>query len=236
MDADSIILNPAIPAAIFLPPSDLEDIHVVAAKDQNGLNTGIFFLHVHPWTVDMLVEAIAHPLYRPEIDLGTSPDQLAMAMIFNQTEGGPEGRGYKDGVVYLPRPWINTYEWSHAYEGKRGDLLVHFPGMQGERWVHMSNWLDIVETTPEKWEVPLEETEYLNRTTAFWTEFRGAREAALQAEMALEGQPLDAGESTRAAIASLRQVLQEEADNPEAIRRRLEDLEAAARWDQLLRK
>jgi hypothetical protein len=35
-----------------------------------------------------------------------------------------------------------------AYEGKRGDLLVHFPGLEERRWPHMAKWLNIVETTP----------------------------------------------------------------------------------------
>ncbi|KAL1846735.1 hypothetical protein Plec18170_009025 [Paecilomyces lecythidis] len=236
VDADSIILNPAIPAEAFIPPSDLDNIHVVASKDQNGLNTGIFFLHVHPWSVDMLVETIALPLYRPDIDLGTSPDQLAMGLIFNQTEGGPSGRGYKAGVVYLPRPWINTYEWSHAYEGKKGDMLVHFPGMQEERWTHMSNWLDIVEMTPQEWEVPFEETEYPNRTKQFWGQYRTVRDTALRVEKALDERPSDARESTRAAISSLWEALQEEADNPQLLRQRLETLEEAATLDRVLSK
>jgi hypothetical protein len=36
-------------------------------------------------------------------------------------------------------------------------------------------WLDIIELMPEEWEIPLEETEYLNQTTAFWTRLRTAR-------------------------------------------------------------
>ncbi|KAJ9266752.1 CAZyme family GT34 [Paecilomyces variotii] len=234
VDADSIILNPAIPAETFLPPFDLDNVHVVASKDQNGLNTGIFFLHVHPWSVDMLVEAIALPLYQPDIDLGTNPDQLAMALVFNQIDGGPSGHGYKDGVVYLPRPWINAYEWSHAYEGKKGDMLVHFPGMQEERWTHMSNWLDIVEMTPQKWEVPFEETEYPNRTNQFWAQYRTSRDVALRVEKALDEQPSNAAESTRTAISSLWKALQEEADNSHVVRQRLESLEEAAKLDQVL--
>jgi hypothetical protein len=230
VDADSIIINPAVPAEIFLPPSDLNEIHMVASKDQNGLNTGIFFLHVHPWTVSMLVEALAHPLYRPEIDLGRSADQEAMARLAQKTTGGPDGQGYKEGVVYLPRPWINTYEWLHAYEGKKGDMLVHFPGLEEARWSHMEKWLDIVEQTPLEWEVPLDQTDYPNKTTVFWTQFRIARDTANRVEKDLQSAAAaseNTGTARSAAVARLRNALQEDADDLDLVQQRLEELYAA---------
>ncbi|KAF7172144.1 hypothetical protein CNMCM5623_004398 [Aspergillus felis] len=59
VDADSIILNGAIPAEIFLSPSDLDNVHLVATKDHNGLNAGVIFLHVHPLTINMIIESLA---------------------------------------------------------------------------------------------------------------------------------------------------------------------------------
>ncbi|KAG2026321.1 hypothetical protein GB937_001830 [Aspergillus fischeri] len=40
----------------------------------------------------------------------------------------------------------------------------------------MSKWVDINEMLPEELEDPLEETEYLNQATAFWTRLGTARE------------------------------------------------------------
>ncbi|EAW14977.1 uncharacterized protein ACLA_003900 [Aspergillus clavatus NRRL 1] len=230
VDADSIILNGAIPADLFIPPSDLKDIHLVATKDHNGLNTGIMFLHIHPWTINMLVESLAYPLYLPNETLGRSMDQESMARVLNQTTGGPKGEGYVDGLVYVPRTWINTYEWTHAYEGKRGNLLVHFPGLEEHRWSHMSKWLDIVEITPTRWEVPLEETQYLNETTAFWTRVRTAMETMALMEKKIDAMPnktdSQRGEIERidVAVRALRKALHEEADNVGMVQERLDYL------------
>jgi len=223
VDADSIILNNDIPVEIFLPPSDLKDIHLVTAQDQNGLNTGIMFLHVHPWSISFLTETMGYPLYLPEIDLGRSADQEGMRRILNKTTGGPNGQGYADGVAYLPRPWINTYEWDFAYEGKKGDLLVHFPGLEERRWPHMAKWLDIVEMKPHEWELPLEETGYLNRTAMYWSQLRSAKDSVKLVEKRVQS-----GETvswnTKEAAAALKKALREESDNMELVQQRLEGL------------
>jgi hypothetical protein len=225
VDADSIILNSDIPAEIFLPPSDLKDIHLVAAQDQNGLNTGIMFLHVHPWTISFLTETMGYPLYLPEIDLGRSADQEGMRRVLNKTTGGPKGQGYADGVAYLPRPWINTYEWDWAYEGKKGDFLVHFPGLEERRWPHMAKWLDIVEMTPHEWVLPLEETGYLNKTALYWSQFRSAKTGIELAEEKLHSGAAVSGD-TKEAIGALKKALHEDSDNMDLVQQKLQGLDA----------
>ncbi|KXG51868.1 Galactosyl transferase [Penicillium griseofulvum] len=228
VDADSIILNNDIPVEIFLPPSDLKDIHLVASQDQNGLNTGIMFLHVHPWMISFLTETLGYPLYLPNIDLGRSADQESMRRVLNKTTGGPKGQGYADGVSYLPRPWINTYEWDWAYEGKRGDLLVHFPGLEERRWPHMAKWLNIVETTPQEWNLPLEETGYINKTTMYWSQIRSAKESIKSAEKKLlsgvSGEALS--RSTNETAGALKNILREKSDNMELVQQQTQDLNA----------
>ncbi|KGO43105.1 Galactosyl transferase [Penicillium expansum] len=226
VDADSIILNNDMPVEIFLPPSDLKDIHLVATQDQNGLNTGIMFLHVHPWMINFLTETMGYPIYLPQIDLGRSADQESMRRVLNKTTGGTDGQGYADGVSYLPRPWINTYEWDWAYEGKRGDLLVHFPGLEERRWPHMAKWLNIVETTPQKWNLPLEETGYINKTTTYWSQIRSAKESLKSAEKKLQSGEAMSGNTTKKAISALKNALREKSDNMELVQQRLQDLNA----------
>ncbi|KAG8418380.1 hypothetical protein J3458_005799 [Metarhizium acridum] len=230
VDADSIIINPAIPAEIFLPPPDMADIHVVASRDHNGLNTGIIFLRVHPWTVTMLTETIGYPLHHPEADLGRNADQDVMAGIFNKSAGGPDGKGYADAVVYMPRPLINAYEFSHGFEGDKGSLLVHFPGLEDVRWSRMAQWLDTVEKTPLEWELPLEQTGYVNQTNVFWSQVRGARTAISSTERRLpsldnaaEGKAGHVDDLKRA-LGLLKAALRDEADDLELMRQRLDEI------------
>lgn len=209
IDADLIIINPLVPLEVFLPEPDFPDIHFVGNKDQNGLNTGTCFIHVHEWTVRAFTKAMGYPMFRPDIDLGYSVDQEAMAHVFNETE-------FRDGVMYMPRPWFNTYEFHHAYEGKKGDLLVHFPGLFDERWQHMSDWLEVVEKDPDEWAVKFEDTDYPDKISKFWTEIRRARTIKQQAEERLALAPNWADE-VAPKLEHLQQVLWDETDSLDAV-------------------
>lgn len=232
VDADSLIVNPAVPFEVFLPPPDLDDIHLIGTKDQNGFNSGIIFFRVHPWTVSFLAETIAYPMCRPDEDLGYSFDQEAMARLLRRADGPPASPIYADQTVFMPRPWINTYEFHHAYEGNRGDMLVHFPGLEDDRAPHMEKWLGELETNQQYWEVPLDETEYPNRTKTFWKDIREARNAAnvVQEAIALapEGTPTA---SRREALAYLRHILRTESDNADKIHEAMDVLNAAIAQD-----
>ncbi|KAJ5757108.1 Galactosyl transferase [Penicillium nucicola] len=218
VDADSIILNNDVPAEVFLPPSDLKDIHLVTAKDQNGLNTGIMFMHVHPWTISFLTETLGYPLFHSKIDLGRSADQEAMGRVLNKTTEGPAGQGYASGVAYLPRPWINTYEQ------ERGDLLVHFPGLEERRWPHMAKWLDIVEMTPQKWNLPLEKTGYLTKTAAYWSQIRDAKNKIRIGEQVVQAGNARSSPEIKQGVDALKKVLLEDSDEVDRIQQRISDL------------
>lgn len=203
-DADSIIINPQIAVESFLPPNDVGEYHVLATKDQNGLNTGIFFLRVHQWSVNMLLRAIATPMFRPDIDLGFSVDQTAMALLFNETDN-------KDHILYQPRTWYNTYEFHHAYEGKEGDLLVHFPGLFDDRAQHMRDWLEVVEGPGgNKWQMPFRKTAYPGRIEEFWKLIRMGRLRIDDAPSLLRG--IVATTEAEEAILHLQNVMHDETD------------------------
>lgn len=150
-------------------------------------------------------------MYKPDVDLYTSPDQLAMAYIFNET-------AFSDAILYQPRVWYNTYEWHHAYEGKRGNLLVHFPGLEDDRWPHMDKWLDVVERSPAAWEVPLEQTFYPNETFAFWSTLREARATLKEAQQFGEEREWQVSEWIREGVDKLKAVLAYETDNLDVVR------------------
>ncbi|KAG9951481.1 glycosyltransferase family 34 protein, partial [Aureobasidium melanogenum] len=239
VDADSIILNPNIPADIFLPPREFSHINIVAARDIQGLNTGVFFVRVHPWTISMFVDGMAFPLCNPKIELGNDADQAAMARTVEKSSGGPDGYGFKRGIVYLPRKLFNSYELPgymrdgrkdvlrnftgfvspHAFEGQKGDFLVHLPGLFGDREPLMSDWLDMVENRQEDWAVPLEETSYLKDTQAFWKLYG---EAVATIKEALNRDTID--KDMRDAIGQLRDALSEEADDSNKIVEYMNDL------------
>jgi galactosyl transferase GMA12/MNN10 family len=183
VDGDSIIIDPELKSEMFLPPPDFDHINYLVAKDQNGMNTGIFFLRVCDWSIKFMAKALAYPLFRPDIDLGRSADQVAMELVANETE-------YRDATLYQPRIWYNTYEFHHGYEGEAGRMLVHFPGLEEDRWEHMEKWLDIVEgPKAAEWMLPLEQTAYPAEINRFWAELREARKAVRSAEWFIGDKP-----------------------------------------------
>jgi hypothetical protein len=48
-----VIMNPNISLELFLPPAG-KDVNFMAANDLNGLNTGLFFIRICPWSVRLL--------------------------------------------------------------------------------------------------------------------------------------------------------------------------------------
>ena len=98
----------------------------------------------------MLTELLGYPLLKPEVNLSRSTNQESISLVLKKNIGGPDGHGYRRGLIYIPRMLINAYEFHYGYEGEKGNLLVHFPGLEKDRWPHMAKWLDIIEANPRK--------------------------------------------------------------------------------------
>ena len=183
VDGDSIIIDPELNSEMFLPPPDFDHINYLVAKDQNGMNTGIFFLRVCDWSIKFMAKTLAYPLFRPDVDLGRSADQVAMELVANESD-------FRDQILYQPRIWYNTYEFRHGYEGKAGRMLVHFPGLEEDRWDHMKKWLDIIEgPQAAEWKIPLAQTEYPGEIDRFWAAMREARKVVRSAEWFIGDKP-----------------------------------------------
>ena len=217
VDADSAIINPEIPVEIFLPPADFSDVHFLTSKDQNGLNTGIFFVRVHPWSVNMFTKTLGYPIFNPDVDLGYSADQTAMALIFNETENQPH-------VMYQPRKWYNTYQFHHGYEGSPGYLLVHFPGLEDDRWNQMGAWLSALDDPREamKWSMPVEDTHYPREIEGFWVSVQRSHELVELAKQKLEQNIGDLALS--AAIEDLKFAISFETDQLHLIEQAIEEV------------
>ncbi|TKA23766.1 hypothetical protein B0A50_07048 [Salinomyces thailandicus] len=170
---DIILLNPHIPLELFLPPPDFPNLHFIGTHDPTGLNTGIFFLSVSEWSVNLLIDVLALPKTSsssssPSLASATDKDQAAL----QQTLTLP---AYRAAVVYQPRAWFNTYQLSAThFEGHPGNLLVHFHDLDGDRWSSMSHYLAQISQPNSTWRVPLSLTTYESEVEEFWDRLRSA--------------------------------------------------------------
>jgi len=171
VDADSIVVNPAISPCIFLPPDELQSVFALVTADHQGLNNGIFFLRVHQASVDLLTQVVDYPLAHPDEDLGWFGEQAAMQNVIHSTETRLRDQGRPSGIAWVPREWFNTFEFEHGFEGQPGHFIVHFAGLGETRLSHMARWLDELQRNQVKWEIALENTFYIEAVPKFWNEF-----------------------------------------------------------------
>ncbi|MCJ1305653.1 hypothetical protein MMC08_008468 [Hypocenomyce scalaris] len=159
-------MNPNVPLDIFIPPSAFPHIHLLVTADPHGLNNGVFFIKVHPWSVELITAVVAFPYYRPETELQYR-DQSALFEVLKE-------KHFKNNFLYLPQRWINAYQQAldpteaiHPFQLQRGDLLVHFPGVP-DRDERMRFYLDKAERHLPEWELDLIHTSYPTDIKEFW--------------------------------------------------------------------
>lgn len=188
-DRDSIILDYCRPKSSFLPPEhtnlhDTDDdsakhnqIHLLATKDVNGLNAGVFFLRVHPWSIAFLENVLAYRFFNPGVHLPFS-EQSAMSNVLESAEFSPH-------VVYAPWEWFNTYPNSDFgpeeyrkredvegllhFQSRRGDFLMHFAG-SWDKEEPMEAWLDVTENMGNVWEQKRVQRDISDDVKTFWKE------------------------------------------------------------------
>ncbi|WQF86086.1 Putative glycosyltransferase 34, nucleotide-diphospho-sugar transferase [Colletotrichum destructivum] len=171
VDRDTIILDQCRPASSFLPPSRTDgaaatnngegekdggekapddQVQLLATKDWNGLNNGVFLLRVGQWAVELFSAVLAFRHYRPDVELPFT-EQSAMGFLIGEPE-------FEKGVQFVPQTWFNAYPGGNAstfleredeagladYQARRGDFLVHFAGV-GERGKAMDDWVGMLQ-------------------------------------------------------------------------------------------
>jgi len=116
-----VILNPNIKLESFLPNDKMKKIHLIAAYDYwgdpnycCGLNTGIFFIRVHEWSLNILMRALAYPYFNINLEL-LYPEQIALNNILIESNE-------TDHYVIVPQQWFNN---RHI---QKGEFLFHIMG------------------------------------------------------------------------------------------------------------
>lgn len=107
-------------------------------------------------------------------------------------------------------------------------MLLHFPGIEVDRWPAMDEWLNITDHTPDEWDLPLNQTQYPEKVSQFWDKFPIVCNAVMAAEESIRSSPPRTPTYARStAISDLKVALQENADRREALQTRLDQLHAA---------
>ena len=169
-----MLLNPQIPLEIFLPPDDFNRVYFLGTHDDDGFSTGVFFLRVHEWSVRMLIEALSIR----KIEFGDSPNKGQRAL-----DEALRSDQFRDHVLYQPRSWYNAYSLgANEFEGKPGDLLVHFHGLAGDKWSAMADTVNNTSELRRTWSVALEQTSYRKEVDEYWNRIRTAYDTLRRAE------------------------------------------------------
>jgi hypothetical protein len=185
-DRDSIILDQCRSLEEFLPSpakssstkegkasDDHEDIYLLATKDWNGLNNGIFLLRVNDWAVDLFTAILAFRYYRPYVDLPFT-EQSAMEIVMKEPQ-------FKEKVRIVPQHWFNAYPKGKAqefrdrttedglekYHARRGDFLLHFAGIS-HRDKAIAEWVKMLEQSEVIWSKESVQRDVTHDVAQFW--------------------------------------------------------------------
>ena len=173
VDADTVVMNPNIPLDIFLPPPEFSHVHLLVTADPHGLNNGVFFVKVHPWSVELWSAVVAYRTFRPDTELQYR-DQSALEDILKE-------KCFKKNFLLLPQRWFNAIwgelsdDLTRSFQIRRGDLLVHFPG-HPQRDEIMRKFLDRAGRHMPEWELDLDSTSYPTEIKEYWVEQHEALE------------------------------------------------------------
>lgn len=228
-------MNPSIPWTLFLPPFEINDVHILGTQDENGFNAGMLLLRVNQWTVMMLSQVIALRALDPKADLPFY-DQSAIENIFKR----PENRRH---FLFQPRHWWNRYFFTK--DGREpGEFLLHFAGIgtgkdsggSEEKERVMREFLEIAEApTPgegkgNNWERPLESTKYEQETQDFWNTIKRVREVLSRTETWWEtNADAEIGPEVKVLEDKLAETLLLRADHPDELAEQAEALSGLIR-------
>ena len=163
-------MNPNVPITIFLPPLELQNIHLLVTDDPYKLDSGVFPLRVHKWSVELLSSIISYDTFRH--NESEAPDRSILGEVLKD-------RHFKDNVAHLPHRWFNAVD-SHEYgtvdetmEGdnlRQGDLLVHVAGVENSA-PRLHYFMNIAQQHLPEWEMHFANTSYPAEMRDFWARY-----------------------------------------------------------------
>lgn len=161
LDAHVVLMNPKIPLEPFLPSRErnFRETHFIGIRHDGEFNPSSFFIRVHPWSIKLLVKAMAVPMIDEQAEMGAAMDQRALSYILNETE-------YRSSVVYQPAAW---YDGEHL----EGAMMAQFPAdLRGSRWKRLSDCLDRVTQMHDKDQPSYEHSFYPLSVDQYWDRAR----------------------------------------------------------------
>lgn len=206
------MLNPQVPLNVFLPASDMNKTMFIGTHDSNAFNSGAFFMRVNEWTVNLLIETLLVSRTNPDVDLGIEKAQTAMQSVLASS-------AFREQAVYQPRGWFNAFERrGEGFEGTHGSLLVHFHGLEGDKWPLMMTYLRKVGSKRNPFEVDYADTPYVSLISAYWDRIHRAHNLLQQSRGRGE-------DNLRAAADRVYHALSFEADNYPVFDQTMNELE-----------
>ncbi|KPM45266.1 hypothetical protein AK830_g1302 [Neonectria ditissima] len=184
-DRDTVILDYCRhPTSFLLPQADSSattrsakgnPTHLLVSNDWNGLNNGVFLVHVDQWSIELFSDILAFRHFRPDVKLRFT-EQSAMEIIIKEDK-------YKSGVQYVPQHWFNAYPEGVADElisranttglperaARRGDFLVHFAG-NGDKGRAINEWLDTSSRVGNVWQTGRVQRDVTEEVVEFWVD------------------------------------------------------------------
>jgi len=117
VDSDVILANPNIKLETFLPSEKMDLVHFIVSDDLNGLNCGVFFIRVHPWSLNLLMRAYSYFYYHQDRYL-LFADQSSINNVLTGSSDTEEH------YIIVPQYWFNRY----IGDKEKGEFLVHLAG------------------------------------------------------------------------------------------------------------
>jgi len=119
VDSDISIINPNIKLEAFLPDENMSKIHLIAGFDYLGrsdyccgINSGVLFIRVHQWSLDILMRSISYPYFNGKKVL-SNPDQIALNNLLIEANES-------DHYVIASQDWFNNRRLNH------NSFFMHF--------------------------------------------------------------------------------------------------------------